>query len=84
LIFNFISPLILSLSKDVNPAKNLLSLGKKGGQASSEAVEEFKRGAAPLRKELSPLPPGGRVGRHPARIYSRWDTGNGIGQGEGD
>jgi hypothetical protein len=25
----------------------------------------------------SPL--GGRVGRHPARIYSRWDMGNGIG-----
>jgi hypothetical protein len=21
----------------------------------------------------------GRVGRHPARIYSRWDMGNGIG-----
>jgi hypothetical protein len=25
------------------------------------------------------LPLGGRVGRHPARIYSRWDMGNGIG-----
>jgi len=48
------------------------------------AIWEFKRGAAPLRKNLFPLPPGGRVGRHPARIYSRWDMGNGIGQGEGD
>jgi len=32
---------------------------------------------------LIPSPAGGRVGRHPARIYSRWDTGRGIGQGEG-
>jgi len=48
------------------------------------AIWEFKRDAVPLRKNLFPLPPGGRVGRHPARIYSRWDMGNGIGQGEGE
>jgi len=38
-------------------------------------LAEFKRGAAPLSIPPFPLPPGGRVGRHPARIYSRWDTG---------
>jgi hypothetical protein len=27
---------------------------------------------------------GGRVGRHPARIYSCWDMGNGRGLGEGE
>jgi hypothetical protein len=31
-----LAPLILSLSKDLNLSNYLLSLGKKGGQASSE------------------------------------------------
>jgi hypothetical protein len=45
---------------------------------------EYKRGAAPLILKFYPSPAGERAGRHPARIYSRWDMGNGIGQGEGE
>jgi hypothetical protein len=48
-----------------------------------DGKREFKRGEAPLRRKTNPLPAGGRVGRHPMRIYSHWDMGRGIGQGEG-
>jgi hypothetical protein len=64
-----------TISKNLSLAKNLRSLHIKSG--------EFKRGAAPLRIPLFPLPPGGRAGRHPMRIYSHWDMGRGIGKSEG-
>jgi hypothetical protein len=50
--------------------------------ALSHQGREGKREAVSPRREnsffSSPLT-GGRVGRHPARIYSRWDMGNGRG-----